>query len=157
MVKFAHNLGTKVWPTLKEFILSDDSKAMHKYFFMFHYCKGAIRKDNMPPCCVLNGLKIVEVPSELAKLDSLSRQFIERVKACQTLVRLGAYTNKVPTYNLLKACKGNMFFLPLLMHKTMETLDNVHELDNIDESNVALANPELYIIVNSKPIKNKVR
>ena len=77
MAKFAQNLGTKVWPTLKELILSDDSKAAHKSFFMCHYCKGAIRKDNMPPHCVLNGLKIVEVPSELAKLDCLSRQFIQ--------------------------------------------------------------------------------
>ena len=64
MVKFEHNLGTKVWPTLKELILSDDSKAAHKSFFMCHYCKGAIRKDNMLLCCVLNGLKIVEVPSK---------------------------------------------------------------------------------------------
>ena len=30
----------------------------------------------MPPLCVLNGLKVVEVPNELAKLDCLSRQVI---------------------------------------------------------------------------------
>ena len=34
-----------------------------------------------------------------------------------------------------------MFFLPLPMHKTMETLDDV------EEAEVALSNPELYIIV----------
>ena len=50
----------------------------------------------------------------------------------------------------LKACKGNMFFLPLPMHKTMETLDDV------EEAEVALSNPELYIIVNCKPTKDKV-
>ena len=38
-------------------------------------------------------------------------------------------------YNSLKAFKGNMFFLLLPMHKTMETLDNVDELDYVDESN----------------------
>ena len=32
-------------------------------------------------------------------------------------------------YNSLKACKGNMFFLPLPMHKTMETLDDVEEAE----------------------------
>ena len=99
----------------------------------------------MPPCCVLNGLKVVEVPNELAKLDCLSRQFIQRAKAYQTVVRLGTYTNKVPVYN-----KGNMFFLPLPIHKTMETLDDV------EEAEVALSNPELYIIVNCKPTKDKV-
>ena len=36
------------------------------------------------------------------------------------------------------------------------TLDNVDKLDNVDESNIALSNPELYIIANSKPTKNKV-
>ena len=96
---------------------------------MCHYGKCAIRKDNMPPRCVLNGLKVVEVPNELAKLDCLSRQFIQRAKAYQTVVRLGTYTNKVPVYNSLKACKGNMFFLPLPMHKTMETLDDVEEAE----------------------------
>ena len=104
----------------------------------------------MPPRCVLNGLKVVEVPNKLAKLDCLSRQFIQRAKAYQTVVRLGTYTNKVPVYNSLKAYKGNMFFLPLPMHKTMETLDDV------EEAEVALSNPELYIIVNCKPTKDKV-
>ena len=36
------------------------------------------------------------------------------------------------------------------MHKTMETLDDV------EEAEVALSNPELYIIVNCKPTKDKV-
>ena len=73
MVKFEHNLGTAVWPALKTFLLCEDSAAPSKTFFMCQYCKSAIRKDNMPPRCVLNGLKVVEVPNELAKLDCLSR------------------------------------------------------------------------------------
>ena len=78
-------------------------------------------------------------------MDCLSRQFIQRAKAYQTVVRLGTYTNKVPVYNSLKACKGNMFFLPLPMHKTMETLGDVEETE-----------VELYIIINCKPTKDKV-
>ena len=79
VVKFEHNLGTAVWPALKNFLLCEDSAAASKSFLMCcHYCKCAIRKDNMPPRCVLNGLKVVEVPNELAKLDCLSRQFIQR-------------------------------------------------------------------------------
>ena len=84
---------------------------------------------------------------ELSVLDELSKQLIQRAKAFQTIVRLGTYTNKVPSYNLLKACKGNMFFLPLPLDKTLETLDGVEG---------SLANPELYIIVNSKPTKGNV-
>ena len=154
VVKLDDDLGGKVWPVLKQHILSEDGAAANKSFFMCHYCKGAIRKDKMPPRCVLNGLEVVVVPQELANLDCLSRQFIQRAKAYQTVVRLGTYTNKVPVYNSLKACKGNMFFLPLPLHKTMATLENVNECD--EEREVSLASPELYIIVNCKPTKNKV-
>ena len=44
-----------------------------------------------------------------------------------------------------------MFFLPLPLNKTLETLDAVR-----DSSKVALPNPELYVIVNGKPTKGKV-
>ena len=111
-----------MWPVLKQHILSEDGAAANKSFFMCHYCKGAIRKDKMPPRCVLNGLEVVEVAQELANLDCLSKKFIQQAKIYQTVVRLGTYTNKVPVYNSLKACKGNMFFLPLPLHKTMATL-----------------------------------
>ena len=40
-----------------------------------------------------------------------------------------------------------MFFLPLPIHKTMETLGDVSE--------VALSNPDLYIIVNVSLLKTK--
>ena len=79
----------------------------------------------MPPRCVLNGLQTVPVPTELNILDPLSRQLIQRAKCYQTIVRLGTYTGKVPIYNSLKACKGTMFFLPLPLNKTLETLDQV--------------------------------
>ena len=100
----------------------------------------------MPPRCVLNGLETVPIPEELQKLDPLSKQLIQRAKAFQTVVRLGTYTKKVPTYNSLKACKGSMFFLPLPLKKTQETLDKVE---------AALAHPELYIVVNSNPTKKQ--
>ena len=98
----------------------------------------------MPPRCVLNGLQTSPIPRELSVLDELSKQLIQRAKAFQTVVRLGTYTNKVPSYNSLKACKGN---IPLPLDKTLETLDGVEG---------SLANPELYIIVNRKPNKGNV-
>ena len=89
------------------------------------------------------------VPPELAKLDSLSRQFIQLAKCYQTVVRLGMYTANVPMYNSLKASKGSMFFLPLPLDKTMEALEKVKDT-------CLLPSPELYIIVNGKPTKGKV-
>uniref|UniRef100_A0A1X7SM21 Uncharacterized protein n=1 Tax=Amphimedon queenslandica TaxID=400682 RepID=A0A1X7SM21_AMPQE len=67
----------------------------------------------------------------------------------QTIVRLGTHTLKVPTYNSLKALKGAMFYLPLSLEKTMETLNEV----GIDSNH--LLNPELYII-NGPSIKSNV-
>ena len=67
--------------------------------------------------------------------------------------RLGTYTGKVPIYDSLKACKSSMFFLPLPLSKTLATLDQVGQSGSAKS---ALPNPELYIIVNGKPTKQKV-
>ena len=83
---------------------------------------------------------------------ALSKQLIQRAKAFQTVVRLGTYTGKVPTYNSLKACHGAMFFLPLPFEKTVQTIEEVGS----SSSSVELPPPELYIIVNGKPSKQKV-
>ena len=107
----------------------------------------------MPPHCVLNGLETVPIPPELAKLDALSRQLIQRAKCYQTVVRLGTYTAKVTAYKSLKACKGTMFFLPLPLSKTLETLGQVKHPSDRDTT---LPDPELYIIVNGKPTTSKV-
>ena len=145
-VRFADQLGV-VWPELKKIISKDDPKASKKTLFMCNYCKSSLRANRMPPRCVLNGLHTIPVPIELRKLDDLGKQLIQRAKSFQTVVRLGTYTKKVPVYNSLKACKGNIFYLPLPLSKTMETIDAVEG---------SLANPELYILVNGKPTKSNV-
>ena len=148
-VHLSDNLG-RVWSELKDFILNEDENAADQTLFMCNYCNPIVRRGQMPPRCVLNGLYTIPIPEELAKLDCLSRQFVQRVKAYQTVVRLGTYTHKVPIYNSLKACKGNMFFLPLPMANTMDTLEEVQK------SHVTLPDPNLYIIVNGKPTKTGV-
>ena len=68
-------------------------------------------------------------------------------------VRLGTYTGKVPIYISLKACNGTMFFLPLPLNKTLDTL---HQANFSGKGVSALPDPELYIIVNGKPTKSKI-
>ncbi len=153
-VKLTQKLGVKVWPRLIQFHRQSQHGIPDSPLFMCAYCKPMIRADKIPPRCVLNELHLPQVPPELAKLDYLSKQFIQRAKAYQTVVRLGTYTGKVPSYNSLKACKGSMFFLPLPLHKTLETLEEVND-DHVPHD-IALPNPEVYIIVNGKPTKQKV-
>ena len=107
------HLGTAVWPLLKDYLLKQDASAADDMHFMCNYCKPLIRRGKMPARCVLKGLHVVEVPPEFSRLDCLSKQFIQLAKAYQTVVQLGTYTAKVPTYNSLKACKGSMLFLCL--------------------------------------------
>ena len=110
---------------------------------MCNCCKGKMKNNKMPPRCIRNGLTTVPIPPELSKLDALSSQLIQKTKCYQTVVRLGMYTAKVPVYNSLKACKGTMFFLPLPLKKTFETLDQVKMTTKAEK---ALPHPELYII-----------
>ena len=119
-ITLSKELGN-VWPDLKDFILKDDPNASKKTLFICTYCRSYLRSNKMPPRCVLNGLQTSPIPRELSVLDELSKQLIQQAKAFQTIVRLGTYTNKVPSYNSLKACKGNMFFLPLPLDKTLDT------------------------------------
>ena len=149
-VKLSDHLGSKFWPDLKAFTLEHNPDANEQVLYMCNYCKPLIKKDTLPPRCVLNDLQTVPMPSELAKLDCLSRQLIQRAKCYQTVVRLGTYTAKVPVYNSPAACKGTMFFLPLPFNKTVATLDQVEHLSS------ALPEPELYIIVNGRPTKSQV-
>ena len=110
-ITFSTELGN-VWPDLKDFILKDDPNASKKTLFICTYCRSYLRSNKMPPRCVLNGLETSPIPKELSMLDELSKQLIQRAKAFQTIVRLGTYTNKVPSYNSLKTCKGNIFLTP---------------------------------------------
>ena len=104
----------------------------------------------MPCRCVLNGLETEHVPSELQQLDPHGKQLIQCGKAFQAVYRLGTYTGNVPSYNSLKACKGTMFFLPLPLDKTVQTLEKKR-----DGSPDKLPHPELFIIVNSKSKSKK--
>ena len=75
------------------------------------------------------------------------------IKCCVKLLKIGHGMRKYPWLcNSLKACHGAMFFLPLPFEKTVQTLEEVGS----SSSNVGLPPPELYIIVNGKPSKQKV-
>ena len=141
----AKNLDSDVWNNLLDYIRENNPVALNKVMYICNHCKPIIRKNEVPARCVLNGLKCEPLPKELDKLDPLSCQLIQRAKCFQTIVRLGTHTLKVPTYNSLKALKGAMFYLPLPLEKTMETLNEV----GIDSNH--LPDPELY---NGQPTKS---
>ena len=79
-VNLSDNLGSKVWPALKAFIVEHNSDANKQVLYMCNYCKPFIKQDILPARCVLNGLQTVPIPPELARLDCLSKQLIQRAK-----------------------------------------------------------------------------
>lgn len=147
-VNFMHETKyqTAVWMELKQHIgeVTGD-------LYVCSYCRLYLNKNTMPPRCVLNGLITEPLPDELKGLDSLSKrkQLIQRAKAFQTVVRLGTYSGNQPAYNSLQACRGIMFFLPLPLNNTFETVAGVEGTDSLPD-------PEIYIIVNGIPTKDKV-
>ena len=85
-----------MWDELKAYVLKYSPAVSGRVMYMCTYCKTRVRSGDMPVRCVLNGLQTVCIPSELAKLDPLSKQLIQKAKCYQTIVRLGTYTGKVP-------------------------------------------------------------
>ena len=89
------------------------------------------------------------------KLNALGRQLIQRAKPFQTIIRLATYTGKIPIYNATKGLKGTMFFLPLPLQNTVDKLDALGMLKESEGVDV-LPDPELYILLDGRPTKDKV-
>ena len=93
----------------------------------------------------------------MLKLNALGRQLIQKAKPFQTIIQLGTYTGKVPIYNATKGLKGSMFFMPmpLPLQNTIDKLDTLgmpKEPEGVD----VLPDPELYILLDGRPTKDKV-
>ena len=137
-----------MWLAIKAYAILSSPDEGDDPAYLCNYCRKKVKAGIMPSRCVLNGLESPPLPVELKNLDPFSTQLIQLAKAFQTVIRLSTYTNKVPSYNSLKACKGNyMFVLPLPLTKTIETLT---------EGASELPKPELYVIVDGAPTKKKV-
>jgi len=68
------------------------------------------------------------------------------------------YTGKVPIYNATKGLKGTMFFLPLPMQNTLDQLDSLRIPKGLVQETVeALPDPELFILLDGQPTKDKSR
>ncbi len=127
-----------VWLALRAFhIMSNPDREEDDKVYVCNHCKKFIKCDTMPPRYVLNGLAVEPGPPELKHLDLFSLQLIQLAKSFMTVVRLKSYSNKkFPTYNSLKACKGNVFVLPMPLQNTSEELQLTE---------CGLPKPELYV------------
>ena len=104
------------WLTIKAYALMVNPAVWEQEtVYMCNYCKPKVKVGILPSRSVVNDLETVPQPDELKGLDSFSLQLIQLAKTFQTIIRLKTYSKKVPTHNCLKACKGNMFILPLPM------------------------------------------
>ena len=97
------------------------------------------------------------IPTEIACLNIIERQLIQKAKAFQTIIRLGTCTGKVPIYNAPKALKGTSFFLPMPFDKTQATLDCIElRQDLASEVYSILPDPHVFILLDGKPTKQKI-
>ena len=149
---------SSVWIQLKNYLLDRDPHVAKKTLYVCTHCRPILNENNIPDQCVLNGLYTEPVPEELSNLNALENQLIQRAKCFQTVVRLGTYTGKVPIYNCVKAVKGTMFFLPLPLQSTLDKLDEAGFRAHFSPDDImsTLPDPDLYIIVDGRPTKDKV-
>ena len=149
---------SSTWEQLKNYLRERDPEVSTQELYICKDCRPVLNANNIPARSVLNGLYTEPVPEELANLTPLETQFIQRAKCFQTVVRLGTYTGKVPIYNRMKAVKGTMFFLPLPLQNTLDRLDEAgfRAQFSADDIMSTLPDPELYIIVDGRPTKDKV-
>ena len=73
--------SSDLWKTLKTHISKRNSKAAKETHYVCNYSRVRLNKNEMPCRCVLNGLVVEPVPTELKALDPLSKQMIQRSKA----------------------------------------------------------------------------
>ena len=145
------------WEQLKRYLADRDEDFDSKIYYVCQHCRPLLNDNKLPATCVLNGLHVEEIPKELSQLNALGRQLVQRAKPFQTIVRLGTYTGKVPIYNATKGLKGTMFFLPLPLQNTIEAFDDLGmPSDFMSEDLQMLPDPELYIVLDGQPTKNKV-
>ena len=145
--------SSDVWVELKQYLARKDENFNTKTYYVCTYCRPLLNQNKLPARCVLNGLYVEEVPEELSNLNAIGKQLIQRAKPFQTIIRLKTYTGKVPIYNATKGLKGTMFFLPLPLHNTIAALDS---LGMPCEGDSMLPDPELFILLDGQPTKDKV-
>ena len=68
---------------LKNYLLEKDPDVAKKILYVCAYCRPILNQNNIPGCCVLNGLYTDPVPKELSNLNVLENQFIQRAKCFQ--------------------------------------------------------------------------
>ena len=133
-----------MWHRLITFITQNNIH-VPSTLYICNYFKPLIQKDILHPCCVINGLQNISIPTEISKLDPLSMQLIQYAKCYQTAV----YPLRCQFIIHLKLARVHViFFLPLPINKTVEQVKD-------SSTNLAqkcwLPNSELFIIVNVKP------
>ena len=145
------------WEQLKQYLADRDEDFDSKIYYICKHYRPLLNDNKLPATCVLNDLYVEKIPKELSQLNALGRQLVQRVKPFQTIIRLGTYTGKVPIYNATKGLKGTMFFLPLPLQNTIEAFDDLGiPNDLMSEDLQLLPDPELYILLDGRPTKDKV-
>ena len=134
-----------MWETLLSHITKQD-KSDDTHYYVCSYCRYSLNGNKLPPRCFLNGLETTPIPPELASLDALSVQLIQRAKAFQTVIRLGT---KYLFTILFKHARGqcSSYLYRLTKQQNAKISDDSADVNT-------LADPELYFILNGQPTKN---
>nr|AAR99846.1 hypothetical protein 3 [Hyposoter didymator ichnovirus] len=81
----------QIWDDLKLFIEKNEECDSD---YICQYCLTKFRSGSLPPTCILNNLHVCAVPTPLAELNEYEQILIQRVRAFQTVVKMGSVQKK---------------------------------------------------------------
>ena len=130
VVSLSDDFNSGIWRELKAHVLKYPPTVSDQVIYMCHYCKQRVKADKMPACCFFNGLQNVPIPPELAKLDLLSRQLIQRAKVLSDnfQVRYIVTLVKCPHTIPLRLARGLQFSTPVGTHKQYQRISEISHL-----------------------------
>ena len=138
--------NTDAWVRHRAHIVGNNST---EKLYICQHCRPFLNKNAIPSQCVLNGLITESVPVELKSLDVLSKQLIQKhFRLLCGWVHILVKCQLIMLYRLARVAFFS-FHCPLTTH--LITLSEVQP-DGV----VALPDPQLFIIVNGVPTKNKI-
>ena len=109
-------------------------------------CYATLCKNKIPASALMNSMDTGEVPDIIKACNPFELNLLRRAKAYATIFKLGTSGGHLPYKYRANAMKGSVFYLPVPLEKTLETLKE----DRLDSKS---CNP--FIFVFGVPKKNR--
>ena len=118
--KSRHEMENMLKIRLGKFDLSEEDLAQVFPMDVCRQCWNCVRKGQVGPAMLENGLRLDDIPQELAVLNRYEEILVSRVRPFYSVVRLRPYGKGPADHLLLQATKGNAVHLRIPIAETIK-------------------------------------